>query len=345
MDRHLSRTWLGRVVARSIARPNYVPEDAVPCMAPLGIALGPVLKGHKQVIAVGPSLWGAQEPEASLGSARALRDWLEDDHDRRAWLVIPEQDNDNPTGTDRQIAEMLRTAEDSEQLVFVRLSDSELREAPRLTMFGGITNEELFDAEPRQSLMSGIGNGICFRRHGMRDLQSLWIAKHVQAVLKAPKSELFARLLDRLVVHRFQAGKPRNVAAILQELNGQTVSLSLQDPWIGAQHRNREKLGEFLRAFRQAGVSIASLKLTWNPRNGNDHHQVQSEALQSVSQPHVFGEVALRPWEPSRSQHFHDRIVYIQQENTGSNWRVDVTSGIDNLMSHQKECNLFIERL
>ena len=280
MDRHLSRAWLEKVVARSIARPKHVPEDAVPCMAPLGIALGPVLKGHKQVIAVGSSIWGAEEPEASLGSARALRDWLEDDRNRRGWLVVPEHDENSPTGTDRQIAEMLRPAEHTGRLVFVRLSEVELQKAPRLTMFGGITNEELFDAEPRQSLLSGIGNGICFRRHGMDDLKSLWIAKHVQKVLNAPKSELFARLLDRLAVHRFQAGRPRNVAAVFQELDGQTVSLSIQDPWLGAQDRNREKLGQFLRVLRQAGLSIAAMKLTWNPRNGGDHRQVQSEGLQ-----------------------------------------------------------------
>lgn len=345
MDRHLSRTWLEKVVARSIDRPEHVPEDAVPCMAPLGIALGPVLKGHKQIIAVGTSIWGAEEPEASLGGARALRDWLEDDRERRAWFVIPEQDENSPTGTDRQIAEMLRPSEDCGRLVVVRLSDSKLQKAPRLTMFGGITNEELFDAEPKQSLLSGIGSGVCFRRHGMDDLKSLWITKNVQEVLKAPKSELFAGLLDRLIVHRFQAGRPRSVGAIFQELNGQAVSLSIQDPWLGAQHRNREKLGEFLRALRQSGVSIASLKLTWNPRNGDDQRQVQSDGLRLVSQPFVSGEVALRPWEPSRGQHFHDRIVHIQQNKTGENWRVDVTSGIDNLMSHQKECNLFIEKL
>jgi hypothetical protein len=345
MDRHLSRTWLERVVARSIARPKHVPGNAVPCMAPLGIALGPVLKGHKQMIAVGSSLWGAVEPEASLGSARALRDWLEDDRERRAWFVIPEHEKDSPTGTDKQIAEMLRPAEDSGHLVIVRLSDSGLEGAPRLTLFGGITNEELFDAEPRQGLLAGLGNGISFRRHGVSDLKSLWIAKHVQAVLKAQKSELFAKLLDRLVVHRFQAGKPRNVAAVFQELNGQTISLAIQDPWIGAQHRNREKLGEFLRALRQAGVTIASLKLTWNPRNGDDHSKIQGDGLLQISQAHLSGEIALRPWEPSRGQHFHDRIVHIKQEPSGTDWRVDVTSGIDNLMSHQKECNLFIEKL
>ena len=345
MDRHLSRGWMEKVVARSIARPKHVPVDAVPCMAPLGIALGPVLKGHKQVIAVGKSVWGAEEPEASLGSARALRDWLEDDRERRAWLVVPEHDETVPTGTDRQAAEMLRPAEDAGRLIFVRLNESDLHEAPRLTMFGGITNEELFDAEPRQSLMSGIGRGICFRRHGVDDLKSLWIAKHVHEVLRASRSEFFAKLLDRLVVHRFQAGKARNVAAVFSPFNGQTVSLSIQDPWIGAQDRNREKLGEFLRELRRAGVSIATLKLTWNPRNGDDQGNVQSAGLQRVCQPHVSGEVALRPWEPSRGQHFHDRVVHIQQETMKTTWRVDVTSGIDNLMSHQKECSLFIEKV
>lgn len=156
---------------------------------------------------------------------------------------------------------------------------------------------------------------------------------------------MFAKLLDRLVVHRFQAGKPRNVAAVFQELSGQTVSLAIQDPWIGAQHRNREKLGTFLSALRQAGVTIASLKLTWNPRNGDDHNKIQGDGLVHVSQPFVSGEIALRPWEPSRGQHFQNRIIHIQREASGSDWRVEVTSGIDNLMSHQKECNLFIEKL
>lgn len=126
-------------------------------MAPIGIALGPVLKGHRQIIAVGSSIWGAEDPEASLGSARALRDWLEDDRERRAWLVIPENDQGSPTGTDKQIAEMLRPAEDSGHLVIVWLSDNELEGAPRLTLFGGLTNEELFASEPKQGLVAGLG--------------------------------------------------------------------------------------------------------------------------------------------------------------------------------------------
>lgn len=345
MDRHLSRTWLEKIVVRSVARPKHVPENAVPCMAPMGMALGPLLKGHKHVVATGPSVWGAEVPETSLGSARALRDWLEDDRDRRLWLVVPEHDESSPTGIDRQIAEMLKPLEGAGRLVFVSMEQSQLQGSPRLTMFGGMMNEELFDDQPAQSLMSGLGNGICFRRHGVDDLKNLWIAKYVQEVSKAPSSKLFERLLDRLVVHRFQAGKPRDIATVFQEIGGQTVSLTIQDPWLGAQHRNREKLGEFLRALRQAGVSITSLKLTWNPRNGTDSHQVQNEGLRCLSGPHVSGEISLRPWEPGRGQHFHDRIVHIQSEAGGVGWRVDVTSGIDNLMSHQKECNLFIEKL
>lgn len=345
MDRHISRAWLKEIVSRSIARPKQVPKDSVPCLAPLGIALGPTLKGHKQLIAVGSSIWGAEEPKAALGSARALRDWLEDDRDRRAWLVVPQIDESSPTGTDRQIAEMLRPSEDAGRVVFVRLPEKELNMAPRLTLFGGIANEELFDDEPRRDLLSGLGFGVCFRRHGMKDLTTLWIAKHVQDVLKAPKSKVFAKLLDRLVVHRFQSGRPRDVSAVFQELSGQTVAIDIQDPWMGAQPRNREKLGDFLRALRDAGASIESLRLTWNPRNGQDTPLIQSEGLRSVTEPQLSGDAELRPWEPSRGQHFHDRIVHIRQKSTGTTWRVDVTSGIDNLMSHQKECNLFIEKL
>ncbi|PVH30014.1 hypothetical protein DDE20_00035 [Pararhodobacter oceanensis] len=344
MDRHLSRVWLEKVVSRSIARPSHVPKEAVPCMSPIGIALGPVLKGHKQVIAVGSSIWGAEEPEASLGSARALRDWLDDGRDRCAWLAASDRDEISPTGADRQIAQMLRPAEESGRLVFVRLSEEEMQNAPRLTMFGGISNEELFDDEPRQSFLSGLGNGVCFRRHGMEDLSSLWIAKHVHKILEAPKSEIFSRLLDRLVVHRFQAGAPRNISAVFEDLKGKTVSLDIQDPYVAAQHRNREKLGEFLRALRQVDISIERLTLTWNPRNGNDHRQSQSEGLRSISQPHLSGDVVLSPWEPSRGEHFHDRIVHIREKGSGATWRVDVTSGIDNLMSYQKQCNLFIEK-
>ena len=87
------------------------------------------------------------------------------------------------------------------------------------------------------------------------------------------------------------------------------------------------------------------MKLTWNPKNGDGPHNLQSEALLNVSQLYVSGDVSLRPWEPTQGQHFHDRIIHIREDETKLHWRVDVTSGIDNLMSHQKECNLFIEKL
>ena len=119
MDRNISRAWLERVVSRSIARPKHVPQDAIPCLAPLGMALGPSLKGHKQVIAVGSGIWGANDPETALGSVRALRDWLEDDRDRKIWLVVPDGDEGSSTGSDRQIAEMLRPLEDAGRLKFV----------------------------------------------------------------------------------------------------------------------------------------------------------------------------------------------------------------------------------
>jgi len=344
MDRHISKEWLERVVSRSIARPDHVPDDAIPCPAPEGFALGASLKGHKQAIAVGSGIWWAEDPETSLGSARALRDWLEDDRERRVWMVTPCEEESDPTGVDRQIAELLRSAEDVGRLTFVQLPSDKLEVAPRLTLFGGIANEELYEDTRRAKLLSGLGAGVCFGRHGVEDLGTLWIAKHVQTVLKAPKSDVFATLLDRMVVHRFQAGRPRDIPAVFFGLKGKHISLEIQDPWIGAQPRNRDKLADFLKALCNAKASIEKLKLVWNPRSGHDPIALQRDGLRSAAGTSFSGEVELGPWVPSRGQHFHDRVVHILIAETGEKWRVDVTSGIDNLMSDPKEGSRFIEK-
>lgn len=243
-----------------------------------------------------------------------------------------------------RVAAMLRSAEEAGRLTFVRMQADKLNMAPRLTMFGGVANEELYDDTPRKDLLSGLGSEVCFRRHGMEDLASLWIAKHVNDVLESSKSDVFSSLLDRLVVHRFQAGEPRDIPAVFSELNGHTIEVEIQDPWIGAQNRNREKLADFLSALRKAGVTIESLKLVWNPRNGEDTPQTQKLELGNAAALHVSGNLEFRPWVPSRGQHFHDRVVQMRQQDTVDTWRVDVRSGIDNLMSYQKECSLFIEK-
>lgn len=344
MDRHSSRAWLQQAVSRSIERPEHVPLDAIPCVEPAGAALGAFLRGHKLLIAVGSDIWGSSDHEAALGSARALRDWLEDDPERRVWLVAPHGANSTPTGSDRQVAELLRLAEDSGRLVFVRIQQEKTSSAPRLTLFGGLSNEELYDSEPHQGLLSGLGAGICFRRADMEDLNSLWIAQNLQAVRNAPPSEVFSGLLDRLIVHRFRSNDPRDISGIFSELSGSIVDLEIQDPFVGAQDRNREMLGKFLQALRQAGLSIDKIKLVWNPRHGGEDSHRQRESLRRAVEQHVSGMIELKPWEPSRGQHFHDRIVHIRSKDRGIEWRVDVTSGIDNLMSQNKECNVFIEK-
>ena len=343
MDRHISRSWLEKVVSRSVVRPVHVPTDAVPSVAPLGGALRSSLKGHTDIISVGTILWGSEETETALGSARALRDWLEDSKKRRAWMVFKALGSETPTGSDRQIAELLRPLEDSGRLTLVGLGAEQLKEAPRLTMFGGIVNEELYDGETKLPLLAGLGAGVSFRRHGLDDLASLWITKHIKDVLGAPTSGVFAQLLDRLSVHSFKAGQPRDVSDIFQELRGQLIEVEVRDPYIGASTRNRAKLGELLCAMCGAGASIEVLKLIWNPRNGEDYLETQSEELRASAGKHVSGKVDLMPWQPIRGQHFHDRVVHINFASRSRKWRIDITSGIDNLMSYQKECCLFIE--
>ena len=95
-----------------------------------------------------------------------------------------------------------------------------------------------------------------------------------------------------------------------------------------------------------AGVDIARLAVVWNPDHGEpDRPQAQSSALRAELRS---AGIAVTPEFHHRSgqdRHFHDRVVTIQTVDDGSRITIrwDVTAGIDNLMSHSKECSVFIE--
>jgi hypothetical protein len=169
-----------------------------------------------------------------------------------------------------------------------------------------------------------------------------WAARHSAALTEAGQTDVLARLLSRLEVHRFRPGEPRDVGAIFGPLRGQRVRLRIEDPWMGARSRNRDKLGRFLEAFGTTGPTVEAVELVWNPRNASEPEAVQGRLL-SDAVPR--GEVSLIPWVPRRGEHFHDRVVSLSDAADGSHlWRVDISSGIDNLMSYEKECSLFIEK-
>ena len=124
MDRHKSREWLQKIVTRAVARPPHVPSDSVPSLSPTGSALEVWLRGHKQVLAVANKIWGGANYEEALGSAKGIRTWLEDDQGRKLWLIHSSESASEPTGIDRQIAEILKPLEDAGRLTFVGMSRS-----------------------------------------------------------------------------------------------------------------------------------------------------------------------------------------------------------------------------
>ena len=344
MDRHKSREWLQKIVTRAVARPPHVPSDAVPSLSPTGSALEVWLRGHKQVLAVANKIWGGANYEEALGSAKGIRTWLEDDQGRKLWLIHSSESASEPTGIDRQIAEILKPLEDAGRLTFVGMSRSKIEFAPQLTMFGGASNEEFFSPILNESLLAGIGNGIAFRRQIHENIDELWIKEHVKEVLNAPGSTVFATLLDRLKVYRYRAGQVRNLNEIFEALTDISVNISIQDPWIGAQARNRDKLTLFLQKLLELRIQINDLKIVWNPRNGDQPELTQLHEITAIANRMASGAVTIDPWIPQRGQHFHDRVIIMDQVASQASWRLDVSSGLDNLMSYQKECNLFIEK-
>ncbi|MBD0865856.1 MAG: hypothetical protein GDA36_09770 [Rhodobacteraceae bacterium] len=172
-----------------------------------------------------------------------------------------------------------------------------------------------------------------------------WLAS-VQDSLR-PLPGPLAGLIERLRVHRFRPGTPRVLAPLLQGIAGRRVALGIEDPWCAVRPRNRQYLARFVAELSTAGVDIARLMVTWNPDHGapEDTPQTQSNALcdalraagvtVSPELHHRFGQ----------DGHFHDRVVTIRTVDDGRriNLRWDVTAGIDNLMSHSKECSVFIE--
>ena len=69
---HSSLKWLAAILARSTARPDQVPAQAIP-----SDALSRYLRNRDKVVVVAKTLWGAEQEESSIRSAQRLRDWME----------------------------------------------------------------------------------------------------------------------------------------------------------------------------------------------------------------------------------------------------------------------------
>ena len=252
-DRHASRVWLEAVVLATLPRPDHVPEGTVPMPAPRGDALRPYLAGRTNLVLAAGALWGATDPEPAEGGVRALRDWLETDEQRRALVAIPTGDGATPTGLDRRVAAALQPLERKGALRFVSLAPEALARAPRLTLLGE-SPAGRSSSPPPPSRRRSQAPAKVWRSAPSAGTAEMWASEHLPALTWSERTDVLTRLLTRLEVHRFPAGAPHDVAAVFEPLRGQRVRLRIEDPWMGARPRNRDKLRQFLEIADNSGA-------------------------------------------------------------------------------------------
>jgi hypothetical protein len=340
--------WLRGLLAESTPRPAHAPDAAVPVAQTSAATLRVRLEGAGLVAVSSPDLWGAEDRSEALTSARALRNWLDEASNRHALYLLPPGavDAGTPTGLDREIAYALAPYERSGQLRFGTLDGSAVANAPRLSVLKGFGAEASVDAfYASQDAAAALAGPL----EGVSHLFSCsagdsWLASVQDSVRTLPGP--LAGLTERLRVFRFRPGTARALTPLFQGVAGRHVALEIEDPWCGVRPHNRRRLASFVAAAGSAGVDIERLAVVWNPDHGEpDTPQSQSNALRAELRSAGVTVTPELHHRSARNRHFHDRVVTIQTVDDGPrvNLRWDVTAGIDNLMSHSKECSVFIE--
>ena len=347
-DRHPVLNWLHGLLAESTRRPSHAPEAAVPVAQTAAATLRVRLEGAGLVAVSSPTLWGAEDRSEAITSARALRNWLDEAANRHALFLLPPGavEAGTPTGLDREIAYALAQYERSGQIRFGTLDRSALLHSPRLSVLKGRGSEASVDAfYAEQEAAAALAGPLM----GVSHLYSCsagdsWLASVQDSVRTLPGP--LAGLTERLRVFRFRPGTARALTPLFQGVAGRRVALEIEDPWCGVRPHNRRRLASFVAAVGAAGVGIERLAVVWNPDHGEpDTPQAQSNAVRAELRSSGVSVTPELHHRSGRDRHFHDRVVTIQTVDDGArvNLRWDVTAGIDNLMSHSKECSVFIE--
>lgn len=340
-DRHAASAWLGQIVSRSAPRPDHAAPSAVPITAPKGEALRPFLESKSLVVISGASLWGSEGAEVLRGAV-VLRNWLESSSERRAIALYPSDAKEQPTWHDRQVAAILREVEMRGQLWIQGVPGDWLKSSPRLSLIGGETVDEFY-GDTRAPILDDPCETVTHR--GVRKVGEAWVAKLTQKLQSVNRGEpVLERLLQALTLKRFRPGDPRNIVDIFKPFTARSAEITIEDPWCLARAGNRDALVQFVRTIQQSGIQIASLLIVWNPENDADTAAETQAKLARQALSSLRAETLdFRP-RSRRHGHFHDRVVTLKSLETDEVWRLDISSGIDNLMSRAKECSVFIER-
>ena len=349
-DRHPVLDWLRGLLADATPRPPHAPEAAIPVAQTSSATLRIRLEGAGIVAISSQSLWGAEERSEALASTRALRNWLDEDHSRLGLILLPPGavEEATPTGLDREIAGDLASYERSGQLRFGMLDSATLAVAPRLSIVKGSGSDAFVDAFYAAPDADPVLAGALMGASHLLTCPAFesWLTSVHDRVKSLPGP--LVGLTERLRVFRFRPGTSRALGPLFQGIAGRRVLLEIEDPWCGVSPKNRRCLASFVATISAAGADIERLTVVWNPDKGEpDTPQTQANALRVELQSAGIHAVPEFEYRSGRDRHFHDRVVTARTLDEGPKVKLrwDVTAGIDNLMSHSKECSVFIEEI
>ena len=344
-NRHFCLDWLSELLSMTIPLPEYVPKGAIPTPFTEASTLRVALSGAKLVCIYGETIFGAKEYKEALTNSRAIRDFLEVDDKRHICFITP---RDNPfvksarTIVDRQIEDQLQYLIKSKRILYSTAPREVLAKFPRLSVITGDEVKEYYTADPQTPIFQGALSGVSHQWSCKRSDSRLNEVQNVLSEIDPPKY-LEESGID---VFRFNPGDIRNMDPLFKIMSDRAVNAVIEDPWCGVRPNNRQKLVTFVKSIERSGIKIMNLKIVWN-RHVNDIESPQTQIddlRQKISSAGVQSFLKLGE-RTKRSGHFHDRFVTMETVDADKRIRArwDITSGIDNLMSVQKECSVFLE--
>lgn len=342
-DRRPCLSWILSLLSSLTPRPEHAPEDVVPAGNLDALTLRSRVFEGTLIVATAKNLWGSEDPSEALSAARVVRDFAEATPQAKAIFVatgvsLPKA---GISWLDRQIADLFAGLEDQGKIIFATLTGGQVELAPRLSILKGQAVEEFYGAG-HFPLLEGPFAGVSHVRQ--INAGDSWLST-VQTQLRQEKAG-FKNLTEHLKAFRFKPGQPRILDGMFADFAGRSVSLTIEDPWCGVRPRNRELLAEFLLVLSAQSISIKSLTVVWNSEA--DNYESASRQRHDLIEQIGRRGITVIPKLESRSsgmRHFHDRVIKMSTLDEGRPLRArwDVTSGIDNLMSRQKECAVFLE--
>lgn len=379
-DRLPCRNWIDKLLRQAVEPPAGAPQDAIPDPFASTAVLPDRLKSGPLVVIAARSLWGAENRDEALQSARAMRNYLETDN-RRLLIFLVESVAQTAkalmTTVDRETADIIASFEDDDRVQIYHVEDGIAAQAPRLAIFtervaegrGGRSGAsardpklsvvstdgaviEFYGGQTPDALFDGPLTGVTHR--GQCLASDGWLIRNNKLIGGLSQQiGVLKNAVARLRPFRFRPNKTRDFAEIFEPAMGRKVAVTIRDPYLGTNPQNRKTLAEFIDALLDIGIHMEHLTLTWNPDNRPrpdekrlTREEQGGELRKSVDRTRFDGTLELKPHRSDKG-HFHDRIVNAEALDgaTPAIIRWDITSGIDNLMNPKRECTVFREIL